>query len=162
MKKNKKEMTGVQMLSEYCGHDVTTNPTMYFLAIVCRCLSSEEVKDLFGLSNWEYKRIFKDDFKEGYRWLRSAKRSFKTLDKHIMKQNLDACQDELSQHLWGWARGMYIYELSEALEESLWENPLEGREDNFEFNISAEELNEIGLLIMLHYEEATNPETIIA
>ena len=56
MKKNQKQI-GLQILSDFYGLNVTANPTLAFLSIVCCCMSKEEVKEFFGLSNWEYNRI---------------------------------------------------------------------------------------------------------
>lgn len=161
MKKNKKQMIGIQMLSEFCGLDVTINPTMSFLALVCHCLSRGEVKDLFGLSTWEYNRIFKEDFKDGFRWIRSPRMAFKTLQEHGTKQNLDPYQDELSFFLWQWIRSEYMGALVEELEDITEEAILDEHCEEFEFSLSVEDLNEVGLLILAHAEEAYNPEAAL-
>ena len=161
MKKNKKQMIGIQMLSEFCGLDVTINPTMSFLALVCHCLSRGEVKDLFGLSTWEYNRIFKEDFKDGFRWIRSPRMAFKTLQEHGAKQNLDPYQDELSFFLWQWIRSESMGALVEELEDITEEAILDEHCEEFEFSLSVEDLNEVGLLILAHAEEAYNPEAAL-
>ena len=161
MKKSKKQMIGIQMLSEFCGLDVTINPTMSFLALVCHCLSRGEVKDLFGLSTWEYNRIFKEDFKDGFRWIRSPRMAFKTLQEHGAKKNLDLYQDELSFFLWQWIRSEYMGALVEELEDITEEAILDEHCEEFEFSLSVEDLNEVGLLILAHAEEVYNPEAAL-
>ena len=158
MKKNKKQMIGIQMLSEFCGLDVTTNPTMSFLALVCHCLSRGEVKDLFGLSTWEYNRIFKEDFKDGFRWIRSPRMAFKTIAQHGAKHNLDPYQDELSFFLWLWIRSEYLGELVAELEDIAEEANVDELCEEFEFNMTEEDINEVGLLMLAHVHETYNPE----
>ena len=161
MKKNKKEMTGIQMLSEFCGLDVTINPTMSFLALVCHCLSKGELKDFFGLSTWEYNRIFKDDYKDGFRWIRSPRMAFKTLEGHGAKQNLNPYQDELSFFLWMWIRSEYLKELVGEMENITEEAIMDEFCEEYGFKLSKEELNEVGLLMLAHFAETDNQEATV-
>lgn len=156
MKKNNKQMIGIEMLSDFFELDVIKNPTLGFLSIICILLSTVGLKDLCGLSNWEYNRIFEDNPVDGVRWHRSAKLAFNTIEAHMGKQNLDDCQFFISYLLWGWLRNEYLMELGEEMESVTGEAILDNLDDEYE--VSAKDLDIVGQLMFKHLDETHNPE----
>ena len=162
MKKNKKETTGVQMLSDIYGLDVTADSTLAFLSIVCCCMREEEVKEFFGFSSWEYDRIFTDA--EGdciKRWHRSPKMAFKTMDAHMEKQDLDDCQFFLSSLLWAWVRNQYLCDLAEEVEALTDEDIIDGLGVDG-FQVSEEDLDIVGELMFCHVADIYEAQNMTA
>ena len=153
MNKKNTQMAGIQMLIDCFGLDVTSNPSLGFLAIMCCRLGTWELKDLCGLSNWEYHRIFEDDPEEGIRWHRSAKLAFNTIDAHMEKQNLDDCQYFISFLLWSWLRNEYLMELGEEMESITGDAIVDNLDDEYVFDVSEQDLNIVGLLMLEHVQE---------
>ena len=149
-------MTGIQMLSDFFELDVIKNPTLGFLSIICILLSTVGLKDLCGLSNWEYNRIFEDNPEDGVRWHRSAKLAFNTIAAHMEKQNLDDCQFFISYLLREWLRNEYLMELGDEMESITGEDIIDYIDDEYE--VSAEDLDIVGLLMFRHLAETNNPE----
>lgn len=149
MKKNQKQI-GLQILSERYGLNVKANPTLAFLSIVCCCMSQTEVKEFFGLSDWEFNRIFDEKTEEcSKRWHRSPKMAFKTLESHMEKQDLDDCQIFLSSFLLGWVKNQYLCDLAEEVEALTGEDIFDSLEED-EFLVSEQDLNIIGQLMWEH------------
>lgn len=162
MKKNKKETTGIQMLSDIYGLDVTADSTLAFLSIVCCCMREEEVKEFFGFSSWEYDRIFTDA--EGdciKRWHRSPKMAFKTMDAHMEKQDLDDCQYFISFLLWGWIRNEYLMELGEEMEDITGDTIIDNLDDEYDFEVSEKDLDIVGHLMFKHLDEISENHNAI-
>ena len=149
MKKNQKRI-GLQILSDFYGLNVTENPTLVFLSIVCCCMSRTEVIEFFGLSDWEYNRIFDEKTEDcSKRWHRSPRMAFKTLDSHMEKQNLDDCQVFLSSLLWAWVRSQYLCDLAEEVE-ALTEKDIFDCLEEDEFHLSEQDLDIVGKLMWEH------------
>lgn len=162
MKKGKKQMTGIQMLSDIYGLNVTADPTMAFLSIVCCCMGEEEVKEFFGFSSWEYDRIFADaDGDCLKRWHRSPKMAFNTMDAHMEKQDLDDCQVFLSSFLLGWLRNQYLCDLAEEVETLTGEDIFDRLEEDG-FKVSEQDLDIIGRLMWEHVAEIYESQQITA
>lgn len=161
MKKNQKQMNGIQMLSDFFELDVIKNPTLGFLSIICISLTTRGLKDLCGFSNWEYNRIFEDNPEDKVRWHRSAKLAFNTIEAHMEKQNLDDCQYFISFLLWGWLRNEYLMELGEELENITGEAIIDNLDDEYEYEVSEEVLDIVGKLIFMHLEETHNSKATV-
>lgn len=159
MKQNSKKKNGIEMLSDFFGLDLIKNPTLGFLSIICIRLSTMGLKDLCGLSTWEYNRIFEDNPDKDVRWHRSAKLAFSTIDAHMEKQNLDDCQYFISYLLWGWLRNEYLMELGEEMENVTGEAILDNLDDEYE--VSEIDLDIVGQLMFKHLDETHNPEATV-
>lgn len=161
MKKNQKQI-GIQILSERYGLNVKADPTLAFLSIVCCCMSKTEVKEFFGLSDWEYNRIFDEKTEEcSKRWHRSPKMAFRTLESHMEKQDLDDCQFFLSSFLLGWVKNQYLCDLAEEVEALTGEGIFDNLEEG-EFLVSEQDLDIIGQLMWEHVADIYESQQMTA
>ena len=161
MKKNNKQMTGIQMLTEFFELDVIQNPTLGFLSIICILLSTRGLKELCGFSNWEYSRIFEENPERGVRWHRSSKLAFKTIEAHMEKQNLDDCQYFISFLLWSWIRNEYLMELGEEMEGITGDTIIDNLDDEYDFEVSEKDLDIVGHLMFKHLDEISENHNAI-
>lgn len=161
MNKNQKQI-GLQILSERYGLNVKANPTLAFLSIVCCCMSQTEVKEFFGLSDWEYNRIFDEKTEEcSKRWHRSPRMAFKTMDAHMEKQDLDDCQFFLSFLLRKWVRNQYLCDLAKEVEALTDEDIFDGLGED-EFQVSEEDLDIVGELMFCHVADIYEAQNMTA
>ena len=117
-------------------------------------MKKEDVQDFTGLTEWEYNRIFYEHPEDCLKRLhRSPKMAFKTLEARLAKQNLDPCQETFSIHLWNWIRDEYLCELADEVEQLIEENIFQDISEKDGFVICEDELNEVGLLMLMHIME---------